>query len=90
MEDKLKELLPWLQLTKELNEYIKALVDIVWYMCIQQPPLEVVWGQKGKKFNKEQFRYSGKKGQKFGLTVWPAVLYHSEGPLASPGYAIPE
>ncbi|XP_052078858.1 uncharacterized protein LOC127716652 [Mytilus californianus] len=75
---------------KELTEYVDNCVNLIWYMCMQQPPMEIVWGKPGEKFNKEMFRFSGKKGTKFRLTVWPAVLYHKEGALAAPGYAVPE
>ncbi|VDH96795.1 Hypothetical predicted protein [Mytilus galloprovincialis] len=75
---------------KELKEYVDNCVNLIWYMCIQQPPMEIVWGNRGEKFNKEMFRFSGKKGTKFRLTVWPAVLYFKDGGLAAPGYAVPE
>ncbi|CAG2212514.1 unnamed protein product [Mytilus edulis] len=75
---------------KELKEYVDNCVNLIWYMCIQQPPMEIVWGKHGEKFNKEMFRFSGKKGTKFRLTVWPAVLYFKDGGLAAPGYAVPE
>ncbi|XP_052078864.1 uncharacterized protein LOC127716654 isoform X3 [Mytilus californianus] len=84
------KVLPDISIGKELKEYVDNCVNLIWYMCIQQPPMEIVWGKRGEKFNKEMFRFSGKKGTKFRLTVWPAVLFHKEGPLAAPGYAVPE
>ncbi|XP_076071199.1 uncharacterized protein LOC143042663 [Mytilus galloprovincialis] len=75
---------------KEIKEYVDNCVNLIWYMCIQQPPMEIVWGKRGEKFNKEMFRFSGKKGTKFRLIVWPAVLYFKDGALAAPGYAVPE
>ncbi|XP_052078862.1 uncharacterized protein LOC127716654 isoform X1 [Mytilus californianus] len=84
------KVLPDISIGKELKEYVDNCVNLIWYMCIQQPPMEIVWGKRGDKFNKEMFRFSGKKGTKFRLTVWPAVLYHKEGALAAPGYAVPE
>lgn len=84
------KVLPDISIGKELKEYVDNCVNLIWYMCIQQPPMEIVWGKRGEKFNKEMFRFSGKKGTKFRLTVWPAVLYQKDGPLAAPGYAVPE
>ncbi|CAC5404534.1 unnamed protein product [Mytilus coruscus] len=84
------KVLPDMSIGKELKEYVDNCTNLIWYMCIQQPPMEIVWGKRGEKFNKEMFRFSGKKGTKFRLTVWPAVLYHKDGPLAAPGYAVPE
>ena len=59
-------------------------------MCIQQPPMVIMWAKPGEKFDREVFRFSGKKGKKFKLTVLPAVFLHKEGPLVASGYAMPE
>ncbi|XP_071127157.1 uncharacterized protein [Mytilus edulis] len=76
--------------SKELVTYVEQCIDLIWYMCIQQPPMEIRWAVKGDKFNKEQFRFSGRKGKKYRMTVWPAVFLHKEGPLVAPGYAVPD
>ncbi|CAC5403601.1 unnamed protein product [Mytilus coruscus] len=78
------------QISKELVSYVEQCVDLIWYMCIQQPPMEIRWAIKGDKFDKEQFRFSGRKGKKYRMTVWPAVFLHKEGPLVAPGYAVPD
>ncbi|CAC5403602.1 unnamed protein product [Mytilus coruscus] len=78
------------QISKELVSYVEQCVDLIWYMCIQQPPMEIRWAVKGDKFNKEQYRFSGRKGKKYKMTVWPAVFLHKEGPLVAPGYAVPD
>ncbi|XP_063415296.1 uncharacterized protein LOC134697155 isoform X3 [Mytilus trossulus] len=90
-ENHIKEkLLKGDQISKELVSYVEQCVDLIWYMCIQQPPMEIRWAVKGEKFNKEQFRFSGRKGKKYRMTVWPAVFLHKEGPLVAPGYAVPD
>jgi hypothetical protein len=76
--------------SKEVEAYVWQCIDLVWYMCIQQPPMELAWAKPGEKFNREVFRFYGKKGKKFKMTVWPAVFLHKEGPLVAPGYAVPE
>ena len=76
--------------SKDVEAYVRQCIDLVWYMCIQQPPMEIMWAKPGEKFNREVFRFSGKKGKKFKMTVWPAVFLHKEGPLVAPGYAVPE
>ncbi|XP_076071192.1 uncharacterized protein LOC143042660 isoform X2 [Mytilus galloprovincialis] len=90
-ENHIKEkLLKGDEISKELVSYVEQCVDLIWYMCIQQPPMEIRWAVKGDKFNKEQFRFSGRKGKKYRMTVWPAVFLHKEGPLVAPGYAVPD
>ncbi|CAC5404543.1 unnamed protein product [Mytilus coruscus] len=90
-ENHIKEkLLEGDKISKELVSYVEQCVDLIWYMCIQQPPMEIRWAVKGDKFNKEQFRFSGRKGKKYRMTVWPAVFLHKEGPLVAPGYAVPD
>ncbi|XP_052077540.1 uncharacterized protein LOC127715520 isoform X2 [Mytilus californianus] len=90
-ENHIKEkLLKGDKISKELISYVEQCVDLIWYMCIQQPPMEIRWAVKGEKFNKEQFRFSGRKGKKYRMTVWPAVFLHKEGPLVAPGYAVPD
>ncbi|XP_052077543.1 uncharacterized protein LOC127715522 isoform X2 [Mytilus californianus] len=77
------------QISKELVSFVEQCVDLIWYMCIQQPPMEMTWAVKGGQFNKEQFRFSGRKGKKYRMTVWPAVNLHKHGPVVSQGYALP-
>jgi hypothetical protein len=90
MENELKGKLLTEPVSKEVEAYVRQCIDLVWYMCIQQPPMEIMWAKPGEKFNREVFRFSGKKGKKFKMTVWPAVFLHKEGPLVAPGYAVPE
>ena len=74
--------------SKEVEAYVRQCIDLVWYMCIQQPPMEIMWAKPGEKFNREVF--SGGKGKKFKMTAWPAVYLYKEGPLVERGYAVPE
>ena len=90
LENKLKGKLLTEPVSKEVEAYVLQCIDLVWYMCIQQPPMEIMWAKPGEKFNKEVFLFSGKKGKKFKTTVWPAVFLHKEGPLVVPGYAVSE
>ena len=90
LENKLKAKLLAEPVSKDVEAYVRQCIDLIWYMCIQQPPMEIMWAKPGEKFNREVFRFSGKKGKKFKMTVWPAVFLHKEGPLVAPGYAVPE
>ena len=90
LENELKGKLLLEPVSKDVEAYVRQCIDLVWYMCIQQPPMEIMWAKPGEKFNREVFRFSGKKGKKFKMTVWPAVFLHKDGPLVAPGYAVPE
>ena len=90
LENELKGKLLTEPVSKEVDAYVRQCIDLVWYMCIQQPPMEIMWAKPGEKINKEVFLFSGKKGKKFKTTVWPAVFLHKDGPLVVRGYAVSE
>ena len=90
MENKLKGKLLTEPVSKEVEAYVRQCIDLVWNMCIQQPPMEIMWAKPGEKFNREVFLFSGKKGKKFKTTVWPAVYLHKVGPLVVRGFAVSE
>ena len=90
LENELKGKLLSESVSKDVESYVRQCIDLVWYMCIQQPPMEIMWAKPGEKFNREVFRFSGKKGKKFKMTVWPAVFLHKDGPLVVRGYAVSE
>ena len=90
LENELKTKLLAEPVSKDVEAYVRQCIDLVWYMCIQQPPMEIMWAKPGEKINKEVFLFSGKKGKKFKTTVWPAVFLHKDGPLVVRGYAVSE
>ena len=43
MENKLKGKLLTEPVSKEVEAYVRQCIDLVWNMCIQQPPMEIMW-----------------------------------------------
>lgn len=68
-----------------MDTFVAKLLHIVWMMKIQDPPICLVWQEKGEKINKENFTYYSKRGDVVAFCVWPAVFLHKDGPLMSQG-----
>lgn len=65
--------------------YIQKCVQCCWFMCVQDPAMQLtVWtiGTKMDGYNMKSFT---KNGQYVDFSVWPALYLHKDGPLLSKG-----
>ncbi|XP_056012448.1 uncharacterized protein LOC125679548 isoform X2 [Ostrea edulis] len=92
IEQKLRELLPDEKHHQDerVRSYINKSVELCWFMCMQDPPMELVFPQKGDTIDKALFSHHGRKGKVADTCVWAAMLLHKDGPLVCKGYVLPE
>ncbi|XP_062621113.1 uncharacterized protein LOC134282722 [Saccostrea cucullata] len=84
---KLKEIIEWdVYKMDNLNIYIDACIECLWLMCVQDPPMHILWLDKGNTYDPACFNMFMTKGKEVEYTVWPAVFLYKEGPLISKGY----
>ncbi|XP_062601177.1 uncharacterized protein LOC134262871 [Saccostrea cucullata] len=91
-QQKLSELLPDEKTRQDerVVTYVSKCVELCWYMCMQDPPMELVFPQKGETMDKNLFSHHGRKGKVVDICVWAALLLHKEGPVVCKGYVLPE
>lgn len=73
-----------------LTQFANKCVEISWYMNIQDPPMafhSVV--NRGAVFDKNYFRFFSTRGTTVDFVVWPALLFHDDGGVATKGVAQP-
>ncbi|XP_062613486.1 uncharacterized protein LOC134275231 isoform X1 [Saccostrea cucullata] len=92
IQQKLSELLPDEKTRQDerVVTYVSKCVELCWYMCMQDPPMELVFPQKGDTMDKNLFSHHGRKGKVVDICVWAALLLHREGPVVCKGYVLPE
>ncbi|XP_048774846.2 uncharacterized protein LOC125679575 [Ostrea edulis] len=92
IEQKLRELLPDEKHHQDerVRSYINKSVELCWFMCMQDPPMELVFPKKGDTIDKALFSHHGRKGKIADTCVWAAMLLHKDGPLVCKGYVLPE
>ena len=73
---------------KASKPYIHRLIEVNWYMSINEPPLAQVWPRGGQLMNRDWFTPYGKKGATIIHTVWPALFDHKDGILADRGICL--
>lgn len=57
-------------------------------MCVQDPPVELVFtGRKGEPFDETFYTYYTKSGNKIDYVVWPVILLYKDGPVIRKGVA---
>lgn len=70
---------------EKCKSYIQKCVQCCWFMCVQDPAMQLtVWtiGTKMDSYNMKSFT---KNGQYVDFSVWPALYLHKDGPLLSKG-----
>lgn len=72
-----------------VDAYIDVCVEVLWLMCVQNPPMVIKWPEPNTKFDTENYKEYCKKGKIVKLAVWPAVFLNDNGPLMDKGYAMP-
>ncbi|KAL3878810.1 hypothetical protein ACJMK2_031138 [Sinanodonta woodiana] len=69
------------------QRFAEQCVEIVWLMCIQQPPVHLEYGDKRETFNPDHYRGYTKSGKFIEFCVWPVVYFHENGPILTKGIA---
>ncbi|KAK3602864.1 hypothetical protein CHS0354_026424 [Potamilus streckersoni] len=84
----------WSLIPKEIDPINEKLVtygwncaDIVWFMCVQDPPISMSWVKKGDTFDTFLYRAYTKNGSTVDFCVWPLVLLTDSGPVLTKGIA---
>ncbi|KAL3878841.1 hypothetical protein ACJMK2_031169 [Sinanodonta woodiana] len=70
-----------------LVTYALNCVDIVWFMCVQDPPISMSWVHEGDIFDTSKYRAYTKNGTIVDFCVWPLVLLADSGPILTKGIA---
>ncbi|XP_048774733.2 uncharacterized protein LOC125679511 isoform X2 [Ostrea edulis] len=73
-----------------VEQYIDKVVEYLWLMTVQDPPMCICWQKQGEQMDKKSYKYYEKKGDIVHLTVWPAVTLYDKGPLVSKGFIWPQ
>ncbi|XP_062621111.1 uncharacterized protein LOC134282721 [Saccostrea cucullata] len=73
-----------------VEQYIDKVVELVWLMVVQDPPMSICCQKQGEQMDKKSYKYYEKKGDLVNLTVWPAVFLYDKGPLVSKGFIWPK
>lgn len=73
--------------TDGLKKYILAVIEQVYLMCIQDPPMHLEWVRFGDMLDEEKYKAFKGEGTKVVGTIWPVVLRHKGGPVMSRGVA---
>ncbi|KAK3100506.1 hypothetical protein FSP39_021027 [Pinctada imbricata] len=76
------------ELPEQVTEYIDRCVEVLWYMCIQEPPMVITWANDGESVNSNYYNFYARRGNVVRQAVWPAVFLHNGGPLVCKGYVL--
>ncbi|VDI52069.1 Hypothetical predicted protein [Mytilus galloprovincialis] len=73
----------------EIEAFVNSIVEVLWLMAIQDPPMTLGWPQPNDVFNEAIYMPYKKQGSLVKHAVWPAVYLHAKGPLIKKGYVQP-
>ncbi|XP_069130492.1 girdin-like isoform X2 [Argopecten irradians] len=74
----------------KFNPYIRKIVELCWFMVLQDPPMHLHWDIKYADFiDKDMFDNFTLNGRRYDFIVWPAMMLHKDGPLLSKGIIQP-
>ncbi|KAL3878836.1 hypothetical protein ACJMK2_031164 [Sinanodonta woodiana] len=79
-----------LPMGNKLATYVSSSVEIVWWMCIQDPPLCMKWTDNKnpkEEFDTNLYRFYTKSGKYVDYCVWPVLLLYDGGPVLTKGIA---
>ncbi|KAK3607018.1 hypothetical protein CHS0354_020444 [Potamilus streckersoni] len=80
----------FLPIGKKLSTYATLSVEIVWMMCLQDPPLcikSIEDKNTLEEFDTSLFRFYTRSGKYMEYCVWPVLLLYDGGPLLAKGVA---
>ncbi|XP_062613098.1 uncharacterized protein LOC134274868 [Saccostrea cucullata] len=69
--------------------FIDKCMEIIWFMCIQEPPMVITWANDGESVNTNYYTFYSRKGKIVKQPVWPAVFLQHGGPLLTRGVVVP-
>ncbi|XP_052076785.1 uncharacterized protein LOC127714789 [Mytilus californianus] len=72
-----------------MNSYIDKCVELIWYMCVQDPSMILRWPDPDDAVDPTIFKYYKKKGTVVKHAVWPALYLHDAGLMLKRGCARP-
>lgn len=72
------------KLSKPVQTYAEKCTEIIWWMCVQNPPVFLHKGEKGT-IDHTLYKPYTKSGQIAEFYIWPALLLHENGPTLSKG-----
>nr|XP_022320662.1 uncharacterized protein LOC111122918 [Crassostrea virginica]XP_022320663.1 uncharacterized protein LOC111122918 [Crassostrea virginica] len=71
-----------------LSDYIDKCIEILWLMCVQDPPMCLTWPTEGDRINLDKYEVYSESGKYVSMCVWPAVLLQDRGKVLSKGSVI--
>ena len=78
------------ELPEPLIQFIDKCVEVLWLMCILDPPLVITWANDGESVNTNYYNFYARRGNVVRQAVWPAVFLRNGGPLLNKGYVLAE
>ena len=71
-----------------VKTFLEQSLDICWLMCIQDPPVVLMFsGKQGTSFDGQLFTTYTTEGRKVKFIVWPSILLYNDGPILRKGVA---
>lgn len=73
-----------------VTAYIYKCAELVWLMCVQDPPIVLEYTTKeteGARFNHEHYNVYTKSGTTFDFGVWPMLRLGKKGHVLAKGIA---
>ncbi|KAK3100359.1 hypothetical protein FSP39_018692 [Pinctada imbricata] len=71
-----------------LSDYIDKVVEVLWLMSVQDPPMFIDWPIDGSTLDSDKYKVYSGDGSRVQQCVWPCVYVSGNGPLLSKGYVI--
>ena len=62
------------ELPEPLIQFIDKCVEVLWLMCILDPPLVITWANDGESVNTNYYNFYARRGNVVRQAVWPAVF----------------
>lgn len=72
-----------------MNSYVDHCIELIWYMCVQDPTMILRWPDPDDVMDPTIFKYYKKKGTVVKHAVWPALYLHEAGSMLKRGCARP-
>ncbi|KAK3607025.1 hypothetical protein CHS0354_020455 [Potamilus streckersoni] len=78
----------------QYKRYSECCVEILWWMCVQNPPIHLDWLHDRPKNQAPEYKFDSNlyrsytlSGEYVDFCVWPLVRLHKNGPILSKGIA---
>ncbi|XP_076117899.1 uncharacterized protein LOC143085440 [Mytilus galloprovincialis] len=77
------------QLSPTVIKFIHKAAELLWYMCILDPPMYIAWPEYNEPFDTTKYIFYKQKdkGRKVKVPVWPALYLQEKGQLVTKGFA---